>query len=249
MVLACDIGNSRIKAGIFNDNILTEVFVCNSIPSIVENINSRHIREVAISSVVPAISDELKNSLDKFEILPFVITKDSEFNLKIDYNSPDTLGMDRLCSAEGSYFLFKQKRIFKQDQIIVSIDFGTATTLNVITFPGVFSGGIIAPGIDLMFKSLNKDTAQLPLVYQTDFENIIGKSTRESIASGVINSAAGLLDRALRLIEAELNPKKVIIYTTGGNFESIKPFLEFRFKYVESLVLYGVKAIYDRNKK
>jgi type III pantothenate kinase len=249
MLLACDIGNSRIKAGIFTDNILTEIFVCKSVSSIVDNINSRHIREVAISSVVPAISDELKNALDKFEILPFIITKDSEFNLQIDYNSPETLGMDRLCSVEGAYYLFKSKRDFRQNQIIITIDFGTATTINVITFPGVFSGGIIAPGIDLMFRSLSKDTAQLPLVYQSDFENVIGKSTRESIASGVINSAAGLLDRAIRLIEDELNPKKVIIYTTGGNFESIKPFLEFRFKHVEALVLYGVKAVYERNKR
>jgi type III pantothenate kinase len=247
MVLACDIGNSRIKAGIFEDNILTKVFVCSSISVLIEFITSHHIKKVAISSVVPANSNELQDALYNFGIIPFIISKDSLFNIKIDYKSPETLGIDRICSAEGAFFLNKQKRVLRKNHIIISIDFGTATTLNLVTFPGVFSGGIIAPGVDLMFRSLSKETAQLPLAYQNEYKNIIGKSTRESIASGVMNSAAGLLDRALKLIKEDLEPEKVYIYVTGGNFEVIKTFLGFRCNYKEALVLYGVKAIYDKN--
>jgi type III pantothenate kinase len=248
MILACDIGNSRIKAGIFVDNILKEVFVCGTVSEIIEKIELHHIREVAVSSVVPANSDELQNSLNNIDILPFIISKDSEFNLKIDYSSPETLGIDRLCSAEGAYFLNNQKRVLRKRHLIITIDFGTATTLNVVTYPGVFSGGIIAPGIDLMFRSLSKDTAQLPLAYQTDYVNVIGKSTRESIASGVMNSVAGLLKLTLRRIKEELKPEKIYIYVTGGNFEPIKPFLRFTHTYKEALVLYGINAIYKKNK-
>jgi len=248
MILTCDIGNTRIKAGIFEDNKLTEVFVCERVSEIIEKISLHHISEVAISSVVPSNSKELENSLYNIGIHPFIISKDSEFNLGIDYNSPDTLGMDRLCSAEGAYFLNNKKRVLKKHHIIISIDFGTATTINVVTYPGVFSGGLIAPGIDLMFRSLSKDTAQLPLAYQNDYKDLIGKSTRESIASGVMNSTAGLLHWTLKRINEELEPDKVYIYVTGGNYEPIKPFLGFTHAYKEALVLYGVNAIYDKNK-
>jgi type III pantothenate kinase len=246
MLLTCDIGNTRIKAGIFTDNILTEIFVCSSVSAIIEKISLNHIREVAVSSVVPANSEKLKHALSEIDIQPFIISKDSVFNLTIDYQSPETLGIDRLCSAEGAFFLSNLKRAFKKHYIIISIDFGTATTINVITYPGVFSGGLIAPGIDLMFKSLNKDTAQLPQVYQDDYKNLIGKSTRESIASGVMNSAAGLLEWTLRRIKEELEPDNVYIYVTGGNYERMKPFLGFTHNYKEALVLYGVKAVYDK---
>ncbi len=104
MVLTCDIGNTRIKAGIFADNILTEVFVCNNLQSLLEKIDSHHIREVAVSSVVPGKSEKLKKALDETGILPFFISKDSIFNLSIDYESPETLGIDRVCSAEGAYY-------------------------------------------------------------------------------------------------------------------------------------------------
>ncbi len=100
----------------------------------------------------------------------------------------------------------------------------------------------------MMFKSLNNNTAQLPQAYAADYKNIIGKSTRESIASGVMNSAAGLLDLSIRRIKEELEPEKIYFYVTGGNYERIKPFLGFAHYYKDSLVLYGVKAIYDKNK-
>jgi len=248
MVLACDIGNSRIKAGIFTNNILAEVFVCNSVPILIDMIQSHHIREVAISSVVPANTKDLQDTLEKLDIFPFIITKDSDFNLCIDYNTQETLGMDRICSAEGAYFLNNQKRVLRRHHLLVTIDFGTATTFNVVTYPGVFAGGIIAPGIDMMFRSLNKETAQLPLVFQNDFNGLIGKSTRESIASGVLNSAAGLIDRTLRIINEEFKPEKVHIYITGGNFESIKPFLDYKYMYKEALVLYGINAIFNKSK-
>ena len=249
MVITCDIGNSRIKAGIFKENKLTEVFICESVSSLIENIRSHRIKEVAVSSVVPAKSEELEDALFNINIRPIIITNNSKFNLTIDYNTPETLGIDRICSAEGAFFLSRQKRIFAEHHIIISIDFGTATTINVVTYPGVFRGGIIAPGIDLMFRSLSKGTSQLPLVYQTDFKNVIGKTTRESIASGVLYSAAGLMDRVLKSIDTELKPEKVYIYTTGGNYIPIKPFLGFNHEHKEQLVLQGINAIYEKNKR
>jgi type III pantothenate kinase len=247
MLLACDIGNTRIKAGLFEENVLTEYFCPDSLSSLIEKIDKENIRDIAVSSVVPSITKELKDSLSKFNLVPFIISNHSRFNLEIQYETPETLGTDRICSAEGAFFLYSHKRQFRKNQAIVSIDFGTATTFNVVEYPGTYIGGIIAPGIDLMFKSLSSNTAQLPLVYLTDYKKTIGKTTNESIASGVMNSAAGLIERGVDLIKAETGAKKIVVYITGGNFKNIRPFLNLTFIHEKALVLYGINAIYNCN--
>ena len=176
MLLACDIGNTRIKAGFFDENVLTEYFCPNSLTHLIDRIEKENIREIALSSVVPSLTRELETSLSKFNLVPYIISRNSRFNLRINYDTPESLGVDRICSAEGAFFLHTSKNQFREKQIIISVDFGTATTINVVEYPGIFNGGIIAPGIDLMFKSLNSYTAQLPLVFITDFKNTIVKS-------------------------------------------------------------------------
>jgi len=249
MLLTCDIGNTNIKAGIFSDDKLIEVHFLKGIIPLIGLIKINKLREIVVSSVVPSKTKHLTDILYNLKLNPSTINKDSSFNLKIHYDSPETLGIDRICSAEGAYYLYSKEKELKKNQIIISIDLGTATTLNVIKYPGIFSGGIIAPGMDLMFRSLKNDTAQLPNVSSEAYKNIIGRTTNESIASGVMHSAAGLIERAIKLIKAETNAEKVIIYITGGNFENIKKFLNFDYVYEKGLVLYGINAIYKKNKE
>jgi len=246
MLLACDIGNTNIKAGIFKDDRLAEFYFLKGVTNLIDVINENKLRDIVISSVVPSKSLDLFNILHNQNINPIIINKNSSFNLKIDYNSPETLGIDRICSAEGAYYLYSRKMEFKKGQIIISIDLGTATTLNVIKYPGIFGGGIIAPGTDMMFKSLKNDTAQLPHVTGKEYKDIIGRTTNESIASGVMHSAAGLIERSIRLIKTDTNAEEVYIYITGGNFENIKRFLKFEYVYEKALVLYGIYAIYKK---
>jgi type III pantothenate kinase len=244
MLLVCDIGNTNIKAGIFTDDKLTEFHFIKGIAPLIGLIKKNKFRDILISSVVPSKTKHLRDKLHTLNLKPIIINNNSSFNLKIDYDSPETLGIDRICSAEGAYYLHSREKELKKEQIIISIDLGTATTLNVVKYPGIFIGGIIAPGTDLMFKSLKHETAQLPYVTGEGYKNIIGRTTNESIASGVMHSAAGLIERAIKLIQIETKAKEVFIYITGGNFENIKRFLNFKYVYEKGLVLYGINAIY-----
>lgn len=248
MLLACDIGNTNIKAGIFEDDRLREFHFLQGITPLIDLIKKNKFGDIVVSSVVPSKTKHLTDNLHNLKLNPVIINKNSSFNLKIDYDSPETLGIDRICSAEGAYYLYCREKELKKEQIIISIDLGTATTLNVVKYPGIFTGGIIAPGTDLMFKSLKNDTAQLPNVSSEAYKDIIGKTTNESIASGVMHSAAGVLEMTIRLIQTETNAEKVSIYITGGNFANIKRFLNFDYVYEKGLVLYGINAIYKKNK-
>ncbi len=170
----------------------------------------------------------------------------------MNINHLDTLGIDRLCSAEGAFFLFKQSNNFinySDKDFIITIDFGTATTINFVQHPGVFLGGIIAPGIKTMFNSLQKNTAQLPEVGINNFESFIGTDTKQSIASGVLNSTLGLMEKTINYLKNEYHGENIFIYATGGNAKDILSHINFRYKFEESLVLLGVKAVWDINKK
>jgi len=248
MLLACDIGNTNIKAGIFEDDKLTEFHFLPGLKELIDLVRVNKLKDIAVSSVVPSKTISLTDSLHQLKLNPIIINKNSSFNLKIDYDSRETLGIDRICSAEGAYHLYCSKNKFKKEQIILSIDIGTATTLNVVKYPGIFEGGIIAPGTKLMFKSLKNETAQLPIVKSEDYLDIIGRTTNESIASGVLHSVVGLIERAIKLIQTETNEEEIIIYITGGNFESIKRFLNFSYVYEKGLVLYGINAVYKNNR-
>ena len=256
MLIAIDIGNSRIKAGKFINDKLTKFHFFQDISNVLSFLKTNSKDNVAISSVVPdktkIISEEVKKITGKS---PFIVTKDIKTNLTIDYKTPETLGIDRLCSAEGAFFLFKNSekyKNYKEGTYILSIDFGTATTINVIEYPGKFIGGLIAPGLDMMFESLKQRTAQLPLLSISDFVSTIGKDTNSSIASGVVTSVVGMIEKTINdLINVgtsrDLSLQNLFFYLTGGNAKKIIPYLNFDFVYEEGLVLYGINALWKLN--
>jgi len=251
MLIAIDIGNSRIKVGKFIDDRLTEFHSYKNIPDVLSFLKSNQEGDVAISSSVP---DKTKIITEKTLKItgksPFIITKDVKTNLTLEYTTPETLGIDRLCSAEGAFFLFKNSEKYKtyyEGFYILSIDFGTATTINVIEYPGKFIGGLIAAGLEMMFESLTQRTAQLPLLSVSNFISAIGNDTNSSIASGVVNSVVGVIEKTISHLREEKSAKEVLIYLTGGNAKKIIPYLNFDFVHGEGLVLYGVNALYSFN--
>lgn len=249
MILVCDIGNSFIKSAIFKDETLINYNVKKDFSSIRKFIKEKEISTVVISSVVPSKLKLLLKELSSFSsVKSSVIHKNLKYDLSIKYATPNTLGMDRICSAEGAFYLVKTSRdsnSFKKDDYFISIDCGTATTINVIKYPNSFLGGLIAPGLDMMFSALHTQTAQLPRLTAKSYKSLIGNSTKASIASGVINSTVGIIHQTITSLPKQ--PKKVFI--TGGNAKYIIPHLKFDVKYEKALVLYGIKAIYDKNKK
>ena len=252
MLLVCDIGNSRIKTGFFINNKIYGIKTFNNVESLIKFISKKNIGEAAVSSVVP---DKLKHFIKlykfHFKYSPLIINKSSKFNLKIEYETPDTLGIDRICSMEGAFYLYQMKNDsikYDKNTFIISIDFGTATTINITRYNRIFAGGLIAPGIEMMFNSLKKNTAQLPRVKLLDYKNMVGNSTKSSIASGVINSALGMIYQTINHLKKNKN-SKIIVYVTGGSAEYLFSYLNFDYIFEEGLVLYGIKAVYENTMK
>ncbi len=114
MLIAIDIGNSRIKAGRFEKNNLIDFFSFNKIDEVLNFIKTEAGIDIAVSSVVPEKTKILSEGSKKTKgITPFIISKDLKTNLQINYKTPETLGIDRFCSAEGAFFLLKIQKIIK----------------------------------------------------------------------------------------------------------------------------------------
>lgn len=251
MILTCDIGNSRIKFGSFIGDELIDFRAYRKIEDSIKFLLEVQPEAIAISSVASIKLDQLITSL-KSKFLPniFLVDRYHKLNLILNYNSAATLGLDRICSAEGALYLLKRdpklNRINEND-FIMTIDLGTATTINLIKSPNVFEGGLIIPGLKLMSDSLYKQTEQLPEITITSSSSIIGKTTEENINNGIINSTIGLIERVIRKIKNDFKSDVKKIFITGGNAKLIRDSLDFEYEYSECLVLYGIKSIYDLN--
>jgi len=251
MLLTCDIGNTNTKCGVFSEGTLNKYFIFPSVNEVKNILVDDNIEDIVISSVVPDKLKELKSFLpDKIRITE--INSDSSFNLTVNYKTPKTLGIDRLCACEGAFYLLKQSQHYKyynEKTFLITVSLGTATTIDFISFPGIFEGGMIAPGPDLMGKSLQSGTAQLPLTGVHQYASFAGKSTTESIASGIINSTVGLIERALWICKSEMKAKDIFVFITGGNASVITQYLDISFVYEKALVLYGINALAGNNIK
>jgi len=242
-LLACDIGNSFTKFISFDgDKIKCKYSLSNSeIDSL--RIERFEFDSVAISSVVPEITKVLSNFLIKKNITPFIITKNAKLNFTIDYDTPETLGIDRICGTAGAISLIESSVISFNRKILFA-DLGTATTINFIE-ENILKGGIIAPGMRTMLEALNNKTAQLPLVNLGDYSGIIGKSTQSAITSGIINSSTGLLEKVYHSVYSDAEKQPIIL--TGGNAEFILEYLNIPYLFVENLVPTGIKKIAELN--
>ena len=247
MLLTIDIGNTNIKSAIFNELGLIEYFISPGFDVILKSIKHFDLKEVAISSVVPEQTKLISSKLKiNFGCNPFIISKEVQFNVKLNYNSINTLGIDRICSAEGALKLNNNK--LGKGSYMIIIDLGTAMTINFIKYPNEFIGGLIAPGIVTMFKSLDQQTAQLPEITINDYKSFIGDDTKSSIASGVLNSSIGLIEKSIESISNLDDCKKEITYLTGGMAEALIEYLPAEVIYDKLLVLRGIKSVYDLNK-
>ena len=245
MLLVCDIGNSKIKSGFSDDENISSIKIFEDTDSLIKFVTGKKITSAAVSSVVPLkLKSFIKEFYTRFDFNPTVIDKRSKFNLKIEYKTPGTLGIDRICSAEGALYLYNLNNSYNKNTYIISVDLGTATTINIVKYNKVFSGGLILPGINMMFKSLKDETAQLPVVKSSEYKSMIGDTTKSSIASGVINATVGAINRAIEHLKQKNNKAAVEIYITGGNAKYILPYLEYEYIFEKGLVLYGIRSVY-----
>ncbi|SHF95713.1 type III pantothenate kinase [Flavobacterium fluvii] len=209
MILAIDVGNTRIKAAVFEGATVLEnfVFLKTELEKNIQNILNKY--EKVSHLMVSSVSDVEKQSFSAFENLVnihFVSHSDS-FPFVNCYSTPQTLGIDRMVNAAGATLQFPN-----QNRLV--IDAGTCVTYDFIDESNNYLGGAISPGLGLRYAALHNFTAKLPLLELESPEHFVGKSTSESIHSGVVNGLVHEIDGFIAEYEA-LYPKFIIILTGG----------------------------------
>ena len=226
MNLTIDIGNSNILFCFFSNESLISKKKLNLhmlSDKIIKDIlkkNKVNIKtKILVSSVVPNIKVYIINLIQKLGYKVYSL-KSLIKVLKIKTNIKDktTIGEDRIVNAYYAGILFKKVPI-------IIIDFGTATTLDIIENSGVYDGGIITPGIELSLKTLSERTAQLPLVKFSKTKSVIGRNTDEAIKSGFFWGNIAMINGLISKINKEKrNTSKIIL--TGGNSKFFKGLID-----------------------
>ena len=210
MILTIDVGNTRIKGAVFEDTILLEqfVFMKTDYQINIQTILKKHQKttHLVIASVGLLEKDSFLHYDDHLKV-HFISHKDP-FPFVNHYATPHTLGIDRMVLAAGATLQFP-----KQNRLV--IDVGTCVTYDFVDQNDIYLGGAISPGLRLRYDSLHNYTAKLPLLTSEDPDYFIGKSTAESIHSGVVNGFVYEIDGFIEEYKAQYS--NFIIILTGGD--------------------------------
>jgi type III pantothenate kinase len=225
MILTLDVGNSQIFGGVFVDRQLTIRFRKPSKPPtssdelglflrgvVRENGGDpAGIEQIAFCSVVPDFIYTLRSCCRKyFGIEPFILQAGAKTGLKIRYRNPAEVGPDRIANAIAAAHLYP-------DQNLIIVDFGTATTLCAVNAEGEYLGGIITPGVHTSMAALEARTARLPTVEICKPASVLGRSTVESIQSGLYHgTVATVRALAAAIAEEQFAGRPVLLIGTGG---------------------------------
>ncbi|WP_367607173.1 type III pantothenate kinase [Legionella sp. W05-934-2] len=224
MMLCIDVGNSHIYGGVFAGKELRLRFRHTSkmstsdefgifLKSVLRenNCSPDAITQIAFCSVVPNIDYSLRSAcLKYFGQDPFILQPGVKTGLKINYRNPLEVGADRIANAIAAVHQFPQ-------QPLIIIDFGTATTFCAVTSDKNYLGGAIIPGCRLSVEALSTNTARLPSVEIIKCSDPIGRSTIESIQSGIYYSVKGACKEIVSEINQRHFPKqKATVLATGG---------------------------------
>lgn len=194
---------------------------------------------VAISSGVPTVTYELRRMCDRYlDIEPVVLGAGVRTGMPVLYDNPKEVGADRIANAVGAFDLFGGPTIV--------VDFGTATTFDVISAAGEYVGGAIVPGIEVSLDALVGRASALRSVELIEPRSVVGKTTVESIQSGVIYGYTSLIDGMCDRIEEEMGESTII--STGGLAELISPLSSSIERNEPWLTLHGLRLIWAKNR-
>ena len=255
MMLCIDVGNSHIYGGVFSDGEICLRFRHTSKVSTSDefgiflkmvlrenNCSPESIREISICSVVPQLDYSLRSAcLKYFSIDPFFLQAGVRTGLNIKYRNPGDVGADRIANAIAGTHRFPLKNL-------IIIDFGTATTFCVINAQKAYLGGVILPGIRLSVDALSNNTAKLPSVEIIKADQVIGRSTIESIQSGVFYGALGACTGLIERIKNEAFLEQEVLVLATGGFASMFDKQGLYDQHLPDLVLHGVRIAAEMNK-
>ncbi len=250
MLLTADIGNTSITLGLFEEDALVEEYRLASDKDLsleeYEVLLKTLFKEFKvdgciISSVVEELTQKFKTAVDNvFKLDAIILSTDINTGVKIALDNPKEAGADRIANAAGAYVLYKHP--------VIVVDFGTATTFDIVNGNGEFVGGIIAPGLNLQLKALNKFTSKLPRIEVALSNSAIGHNTSDAILSGVLRGSAAMIDGLVEQCERELGERAVIV-ATGGYSGLISHYLKRHFDFINpTLTLKGLRYLYQINK-
>ncbi len=255
MLLVIDIGNTNTNIGLFLDskllinwNVASDskrtqdeygILLLNLINSIQEKFA---VKSCIISTVVPPLGETFKAALRKyFNIDAFLLSYKSKLPFNIALKNPKEIGADRIANAAAAVKMYKLPAIV--------IDFGTATTFDIVDENKNFVGGIIAPGPKIQANSLSSFTSKLPKVKIEAPKDAIGKDTISAMLSGIVRGHACMIDGMIKLCEEELNQKATIV-ATGGFSSVLFPNMERRADFInKDLTLQGLEYLYNLNRE
>jgi type III pantothenate kinase len=196
------------------------------------------ITGVIISTVVPPLLPVMTEMARKyFKIAPLVVTHELKTGITIRYDNPKEVGADRIVNAAAAFKLYGGP--------LIIVDFGTATTFDVISKDGRYLGGVIAPGVLTGAENLVRRAARLGAFEIKAPPRVVGKSTEESLQSGLLYGAVGQVDTIVRRIAAETRMRPVVI-ATGGLAKAIAPHSKTIQEVDAHLTLHGLRMILER---
>jgi len=241
MKIAIDIGNTSVTCGVFKKNKLTVKNDFDSEKSFqlyLNDFDHTIINKIIISSVVPKLTEKYVNLLSSNYINRITIIDNKNSQLLLKIKDPESVGADRLCNIKAALKLYKYPAII--------VDFGTATTYDVINNNREFIGGSIASGVETSASYLIQKAA---LLSKTDLkfpQNVIGIDTKENIQSGIMYGALDQVEGMIKRISNESNEEYNIILT-GGFSTVLSSYLSLEHTLDPDLTLKGMIYIDEDN--
>jgi len=253
MLLVLDVGNTATTIGLFEEEVLSRRWSISTTLTRTQDewaalikmflemagFSLSEIHGIAISSVVPPVDPILKSAFETYLCLePLFVVPGIKTGIQILYENPTEVGADRVVNAVAVAKLHELPAIV--------IDFGTATTFDVITADGSYLGGVISPGLGISAEALFNRAAKLPKVELARPKKVIGRATTASMQSGLYYGYASLAEGIVKRIKAEFGAVKSVV-ATGGLAGLIAPECPFIDEVDEDLTLKGLYFIHEKN--
>lgn len=252
MLLAIDVGNTQILMGVYEGDELRfdwrlstnrtrtvdEFGILTRTLFSLDGLNAKDVDRIVVSSVVPPLDSALEYlGREYFDVVPLFVTPALVHDMPVLYEPPTDVGSDRIVNAVAARDLYGTPAIV--------VDFGTATTFDVIDADGAYRGGTIAPGIGISADALTRRAARLPRVDVARPDSAIGRNTVGSMQAGIFFGYVDLVDGLVGRLADELGGEPVVI-ATGGWAPVISPSTR-RIEHVDSqLTLSGLRIIAER---
>ena len=256
MLLAIDVGNTNVTLGLWRNNKWQPSWRARTVPDkmpdeyavLVRNFLSgadvgyRAINGVIISSVVPPLTSTFVELVRRYiEIEPLVVTHLTKTGVKIAIDQPEQAGADRIVNAAAVVALYGGPAIV--------IDFGTATTFDVVSADGAYQGGAIAPGIVIAHDALVERAARLHKVDLIPPPCVIGKNTIHAMQSGIFWGYVALVEGLVTRLKQAMGDEKIMVIATGGLAPLFDQHTDVIDLIAPELTLDGLRIIYEMNQK